>query len=995
MKRSILLLSCLMTVILAANDLPFPVEPQLPRKISIGTQTVMTLTADNFEIVVREDASPAAKFAAAELADALGKVFGIQITPVAVAGGDKIAICPGDLELAAGLGIKVTEFDRDGFVIRTVGNNKILIIGRDDFERDPRQSTGRFGDKGEWATLFGAYDFLERFAGVRYYFPGELGTHIPRADRIALGDIDIYDRPDFLQRRFNDYDHNKRPSRRYPGYDSALNWLRNRAETIYIPNCHGLAYLGYDYRFAQNHPEYFALNIDGSRMSAHASADPFGNQVCFSSDIYREIAADAVSFLRNEPPSVRGIVTRNGRPGWNHIHKPGMPFFNIMPNDCAYLCRCEQCQAHFTQGPQEVSNCIWEFFNSIAREVKNQNVPGFLTTMAYADYRMIPTRPIEDNILVMLAIRGPWNEFIPAQGDQDIALLRNWYEKLGRKTWLWTYPGKYFGHMMGIPHTTPRALGSFIKRAKPYIFGLYIECESDIVMFNYLTYYIFGKLAWDPDADVDQLLTGHANDLYGPAAAPMKEFFESIERNWSRIASHVVETSAGPKTVYPSELVLWNEIYSPAELQRLTGLFDQAVRLAAGKEPYISRIELMRQEMLQPILDEAAGFAAANEAVQAWNFPIRSTSIPVTVDGNLNDPAWRNAPVFHLSGLNGAPAEVSTAVRVLYDAENIYFAFESAEPETAKMQSHPYPFDTKDIWRDSDVEIFLSPDGDRRHCYQLQINPAGSVCDLEITDGGADFAWNSGAEVKTSIVNDQKWIAEVRLPRSAMRPFAANGILANFARHRVLEGVQVTVPYYCWSPLARKFGDVSRFGMLTLQPSARQNLFDNPDFHGEIAAERWLRRKGYSSTQERRWWSPGPLHLDNRYFLTGGASIRLDGTNDDLPQPKSSLIQYLENLKPDTEYELSFFLRMDDVRLLAQKHSGFYIRVDTGNRNSFSYPKSPLTLSGSCPWRRFSFRFKTAAAPAPGSAGKCYVAFSLRKASGSVWIDHVELYGVK
>jgi hypothetical protein len=84
---------------------------------------------------------------------------------------------------------------------------------------------------------------------------------------------------------------------------------------------------------------------------------------------------------------------------------------------------------------------------------------------------------------------------------------------------------------------------------------------------------------------------------------------------------------------------------------------------------------------------------------------------------------------------------------------------------------------------------------------------------------------------------------------------------------------------------------------------------------------------------------------------------------------------------------------MDKVKMLSSKNSGFYVRIDTGDRKAVSFPSYPVQLSGTCPWTRFSFRFKTGSKP--GAISKTYVAFSLRKSTGSVWIDKVELYEVK
>ena len=964
-------LSAALFVCGAPPKLPFTIEPQLPRKITVGKTAVLTLMPGNFDIVACQN-SPTVKLAAKEIADALSEVFGSPVKPVVKGTGKAVEIRVGDLELARKLGIDPAKFDRDGFVIRTDGK-KILIVGRDLPDSDPVRRVHAPGIKGEWATLFGAYDFLERFAGVRYYFPGKLGTYTPRAKKLDIPAVDIYDRPDFLQRRFYENNHSRRPIRRPADWDTALNKLRNRCETVVIPNCHGLTYLGYYYRFKDTHPEYFALNSGGKRLFLLRDGQD-RSQLCFSSGIKEEIVRDAVSLLKNEPASVRGIRNSRGKVAWNFNHVPGMPCFNIMPNDSAYLCRCPECWKHFSKGPQETTDYFWKFFIDISEEVKKSGIPGYLTTMAYADYRRIPTQKIPENLLVMLAIRGPWNEYLPAVQEKDVELLKAWTEKLGQKTWLWTYPGKYYGLMEGIPHTTPRALSSFIKRVRSYIFGLFIESATDVLMFNYLTYHVFGKLAWDPAVDVEKLLDEHVKNLYGPAARPMKEFFDSIERHWSRIAAHVVETSEGPKTAYPSELVVWSEIYSPAEIKRLNGLFDQAEKLAAKEKLVLARLRFVRQEFMGPLMAAAEKFNRINDATRAWRFAIPEFK----GKGKPAGKEWAAAPAFHLAGIdlgkNGGakPAEVATVARATYDAENFYFRFECAEPETGKIRAFKRPYDQgkADVWEDSVAELFLSPDGDRRHYYQLLVNARGSWADLEATDGVRDFKWNSGARISTKIIPGKGWQAEIVLPRKSMRKAAADGILANFTRHRVLDGVKVGTLYYCWSPFARNFGDVSRFGKLLFKPELKKNIFVNPDF---------------TPSQVRRgvWNLNKQAAVDKRFFLTEGASIKLDPGN----AVSAEFDQYPKGLKPDTDYEFSFYVRLENVKKKAAVSSGFYIRFDFGNGNCAYVPKPQLT--GSCPWTGFSFRIRT-----PKNYRRSYVKFVLRQAAGKAWVDHVSLVEV-
>ena len=951
----------------AKPELPFTIDPKIPRKISVGKTPVLTLTPGSFDIVECQN-TPTVKLAAKEIADALSEVFGTPVKSVAKPSGKAVEIRLGDLELAKKLGVDPAKFDRDGFVIRTAGN-KILIIGRDLPRSRPLKDVHHSGLKGEWGTLFGAYDFLERFANVRYYFPGKLGTYTPKTQKLAIPAVDIYDRPDFLQRRFNDYNYDRMPMRRYKEWDGTMNKLRNRVETVIIPNCHGLAGLGYVQRFGKEHPEFFALQKNGIRsngavVTAPSSANGY---LCWSSGIKEEIVRDAISFLKNEPPSVRGIKDSKGRVRWSYNFPLGTPCFNIMPNDCSCVCRCPECWKHFSKGPQETTDFLWSFFDDICKQVKKSGVPGYLTTMAYGEYRRIPTQKIPDNLLVMLAIRGPWNEFVPASRDSDVELLKAWNRKLGQKTWLWTYPGKYNNNMVGVPHTTPRALSSFIKRVRPYIFGLYIECETDVVMHNYLIYHVFGKLTWNTGTDVEKLLDEHARNLYGPAAKPMKDFFDSIERHWGEIAGNVVETAEGPKTIYPSELILWSKIYSPAEMKRLNGLFDRAEKLAAKDKLVLARIKFVRKEFMEPLTAEAEKFHRANDAVRSWRFAIPEFK----GKGKPSGKEWQAAPAFHLAGLDlrkreAKPAEVSTAVRVMYDAENFYFRFECEEKETGKMRVFKRPFDQKEVWQDSEVELFISPDGDRQHYYQVLVNALGSLTDLEVTRGADSLKWNSGAKIATKIFPGKGWQAEITLPRKSMRKAATDGILVDFTRHRVLDGVKVGTSYYCWSPFSRKFGDVSRFGKLLFKPDAAKNLFVNPEFAPERA------RGLYRST------------LDRTFFLTEGASVKMNcgGAID------SGYKEYLKNLKPDTDYEVTFFVRLENVKKLEAKSSGFYLRFDYGNGKCIYYPPYPVQMDGSCPWTGFSFRVHT---PKDLNSRKAYIDFNLRKATGTAWLDHLRL----
>lgn len=46
-------------------------------------------------------------------------------------------------------------------------------------------------------TLFGTYEFLEEFMGVRWLWPGELGTYVPKTNNIEISSVNKLEAPHF------------------------------------------------------------------------------------------------------------------------------------------------------------------------------------------------------------------------------------------------------------------------------------------------------------------------------------------------------------------------------------------------------------------------------------------------------------------------------------------------------------------------------------------------------------------------------------------------------------------------------------------------------------------------------------------------------------------------------------------------------------------------------------------------------------------------------
>ena len=275
----------------------------------------VTFTAANTEIVIPKDAVPVVSFAAQEAKEFLSQAFGTDIPVVNAPTEGKSSLVLGMNEWAAAAGFSTNALVRDEFV-SAARENAVYLLGRDAATTDPV----RILPNGGWspivferATTFALYDFLEREAGVRMYFPGELGTVVPRRERIDVADGVRTIRPAFTSRRVQMWhgDWFEPKSKREAHALKTLDFFRLRLETWRRPCCHGSNGFMLRQRFGKEHPEYFALLQNGTR--ANLPGPRAAGRLCWTSKVVDEMYADAASYLRGESPARRGMLGRDGK----------------------------------------------------------------------------------------------------------------------------------------------------------------------------------------------------------------------------------------------------------------------------------------------------------------------------------------------------------------------------------------------------------------------------------------------------------------------------------------------------------------------------------------------------------------------------------------------------------------------------------------------------------------------------------------------------------
>ncbi|HEY4303087.1 MAG TPA: carbohydrate binding family 9 domain-containing protein [Gemmatimonadaceae bacterium] len=190
--------------------------------------------------------------------------------------------------------------------------------------------------------------------------------------------------------------------------------------------------------------------------------------------------------------------------------------------------------------------------------------------------------------------------------------------------------------------------------------------------------------------------------------------------------------------------------------------------------------------MVVPFL--AALQLAAAVAPQVYNgrngelhVAIPKIEATVTIDGNLDEPVWQQAPLltgFSLyTPVDKRPAPDSTEVRVWYSTDAIYFGLRAFAPSGTVAATLA---DRDRISADDNIEIHLDTFHELNRAFVFIVNPLGVQADGTRGEGGgfipgsnvgagqndlsADFVWQSRGHV-----TDYGYEVEVRIPFRVLR----------------------------------------------------------------------------------------------------------------------------------------------------------------------------------------------------------------------------------
>jgi len=151
---------------------------------------------------------------------------------------------------------------------------------------------------------------------------------------------------------------------------------------------------------------------------------------------------------------------------------------------------------------------------------------------------------------------------------------------------------------------------------------------------------------------------------------------------------------------------------------------------------------------------------------------------PLTIDGKLDDPAWKKAQwsddFVDIEGDAKPKPRFLTRMKMLWDSTYLYVGAELEEPDIkAKLTQHDSV-----IFHDNDFEVFLKPPTGTPGYFEFEINALNTSWDLYLNKpyrehGKADNSWDIPG-LKTAVAlngtmndstdTDHGWTVEIAIP---------------------------------------------------------------------------------------------------------------------------------------------------------------------------------------------------------------------------------------
>ena len=741
-----------------------------------------------------------------------GAELPLQTADKALPNGKKIILI-GESRLTKTRGISAKDLPLEGFRIKSFPEG-IAIVGRMPDERENYNLGGGgyvLKASAAQSIRFGVYDFLERFCGVRWYYPGELGTYIPHKKDLTISACHYTDWPEFSKRagaHWVVFD----PLKPVSGYVGAKKYspFFRAGDSSYIEfGCHS------PQNFAvhrEKNPECFELSSSGKIDSRFPC---YGNPKTV--DLMFD---DLVRYYENgdvEPYK----SPRSGKP-WG---APTATRIVVSPLDKPVACNCEYCKKKWRNDLGfygQASDVLVQFTRNLAKKVANKWPEKKILFAPYMNYLTCPANTkLPENVVPSVCLTyGTANLKEPHAEEYSTRVVSNWSKAVNNKVVIWEYLC-WPAENTFMPFQYPEIIKKFYLKNRGKILGTFVDghpsqggrrTPTDMTSggewaYSHPTIYCWYRLMWNPEFDIKAALEEYCNLMYGPAAPAVKEILDLLTLRWEKtkwkekIQDHNIKSSQIHDETMPKE-----------QVKKLAELLEKAEKLAGQDNIFRKRLDFFGAAIKK--------FIEASKQYHSNNKPemqIKRVGDNPVIDGKLDDSCWHQAAKYYLQNAYSTRKSKNppvTMLRSVWTKDGITFGilnFESFEI-VAQYTKH----DDR-IYEEDSIELFLQC-GENSTYFHIIANSLGAYYD----EFGNDNYFNFKEMKVASVINKKLnfWSCEIFIPfkELGITPKTNVEFSGNIARNRIFRyRNNIKKQYYRWHTTYRaSHNDTNAFGKMKL-----------------------------------------------------------------------------------------------------------------------------------------------------------------------------------
>jgi len=603
-----------------------------------------------------------------------------------------------------------------------VTNSPALRIAKSDstdrFRIVTKDGTVRFLGRSDFAV----FDWCERVLGVRYYC--EDGKTFPRSRELAVEAVDYADWPVFSYRNKGAF------------------WGQQWARIAKVGGAHkGGVNVHAPHKWFEdpdvrtNHPNIFARQPDGSRGEMPLLC--YGNPETL--EYYKRRIDEHIAGVRDSG----GIVDTN-----RHV-------ITVSHWDVRLECSCEHCKRLFDPKlgvTGSGSPIIWGYFlKKLARWAAGAHPDYTISFLPYLNVCDVPAGldlTQEGNCEAMVCSMPGLSMFKePSVRKHEEALIYDWARVTGRKVLNWHYecwPREF----TSAPYLFGRTIAGHYRRMAPFEVGSFI-CGGSAMACEQLMNYVWLKCLWNPEIHVEAVYDVFAERMFGPAAGPMRKLMAMQEDGWSRSWpwEHCCNSN------------IFDISYRASDIEEMKRLLCEAAELAKDSPLATKRVRWYAADFAKFFADEER--YRKGEAFAP--LLISHAEVPLTVDGNFDEPCWSDAPIreFVPAFETRRTIKRQTTVRAVWTESGVGFAFCCKEPEMLKLNMDAA---YGELIKQDTLEIFFDTSGSRTGtCYRLMFDVRNRMVST-----ASDREWSAEGVTSAVARNKGEWRAEVFVPFASL-----------------------------------------------------------------------------------------------------------------------------------------------------------------------------------------------------------------------------------